>query len=131
MTAPNRNLDSLGPLPASQPAPTGTAPLTGTGILNLSQGTTVTKVLSGAPGGLAGKLRRVTITLITTANKVAWQKVNAGATAPVFTADAAGTSTVGVLVPNTPDPFVIPSNLDLYIVASAAGTVCQVHVEEV
>ncbi len=131
MTSPNRALDAgLGPMPASQPAPTGTAPLSATGILNLSMSTVVTKVVEGAPGGLAGKLRRIKITLITTANKLAWQKVSAGASAPVFTADAVGTSTVGSLV-STLEYVTIPSSLDFYIVASAAGTICQIHVEEV
>lgn len=131
MTSPNRNLAAgLGPLPASLPNPTGTAPLTGSGTLNLSLGTTVTKVLNGVPGGLAGKIRKIKITLVTTANKLAWSKVSAGAAAPVFTADASGTATVGSLV-STPEFIDIPSNLDLYLVGSAAGTVCQVHVEEV
>jgi hypothetical protein len=49
MTSPGRNTSiGLGPMPASLPAPTGTAPLTTSGILNLSLGTTVTKVLSAA-----------------------------------------------------------------------------------
>ncbi len=131
MTSPNRALDAgLGPLPASQPAPTGTAPLSATGILNLSMSTVVTKVIAGVPGGMAGKMRRIKITLITAGNKLAWQKVSAGGTAPVFTADAVATSSVGSLV-SSPEYLVIPSNLDFYIVASAATTYCQIHVEEV
>lgn len=131
MTSPNRALDAgLGPLPASLPAPTGTAPLSASGILNLSLDTAVTKVISAVPGGTAGKLRRLKITLVTTANKLAWSKVNGGATAPVFTADAVGTASVGSLV-STPEFVIIPSNLDFYLVASAAATICQLHVEEV
>lgn len=131
MTSTSRaTLIGSGPMPASQPAPTGTAPLTATGILNLSLGTTVTKVLSAAPGGVREKVRRIKLTLVTTANALAWQKVSGGAAAPVFTADLVATSTVGSLVLSQ-EWITIPSNLDLYLVASAASTVCQVHVEEV
>jgi hypothetical protein len=128
-----RALDAgLGPLPASHPAPTGTAPLSATGIFNLAAlGTGVTLVYDGTPKGMGSKsIVRIKITLITTANKLAWQKVSAGAAAPVFTADAVGTASVGSLVP-TVEYVTIPSNMDLYLVASAAGTICQVHVEEV
>ncbi len=129
MTSPNRAIVSgLGPLPASLPAPTGTAPLTTSGILNLSLSTVVTKVLSGVATGPINP-RKVKITLITTSQVLAWHKVTVGAAAPVFTASAAGGASVGSLVP-AQEFFIIPSNLDLYAVASAATTICQFHVEE-
>lgn len=131
MSSPARAiLAGVGPMRASLPAPTGTAPLTASGILNLSLSTSVTKVLSGSPGGLGGKARKVKITLITNTNALAYSHVNAGATAPVFTADYAGTSTVGSLVLSQ-ETLLIDGSQDLYLVASAASTICQIHVEEV
>ena len=130
MSTPNQALISgVGPLPASHPAPTGTAPLTGTGVLNLSQGTSVVKVLSASPKGIKGPSRKVKILVITASRYLAWAKQTPG-TAPVITADAVATSTNGSLVSSS-EWILIPANLELYIVASAAATICQIHVEEV
>lgn len=118
-------LSGLGPLTGALP-PTGTAPLTSQGILNLSTlGTTPVKVIGG---NSANKTRRVKIVVVSAAN-VSWATVERGATAPTITALGAGAATEGCLIMNGSGAIEwvsIPDNLDLYLVASAASTVVNV-----
>jgi len=122
----------LGPrLTVPMPAPTGTAPLTGTGILNLAAlSTTAIKVLSA--GGGRGLVRKCRLTCMSAAN-VAYTAVARGDTAPTITALGLGAATEGILLPiggGIIETFDVADNLDLYVVASAAATVIQFAVVE-
>jgi hypothetical protein len=120
----------LGPLTGAL-TPTGTAPLTGQGILNSAAlGTTPIKVLSA---GNAAKVRRISIMGVTAGRNIAWLPVARGAVAPSFTAVGDGSATDGKLIiggSGASADFSLADNVDLYLVASAASTVYQLTVVE-
>lgn len=121
----------LGPLRAPLGTPTGTPPLTTTGILNSAAlGTTPVLVLDGA---CAGKINRVKIVLVTASRKLAYTTVAAGASAPTIAADGDGSADEGSLIIDAgtggaTEWITIPDNVDLYLVASAASTAYQITV---
>jgi len=122
----------LGPrLTVAMPAPTGTAPLTGTGILNLaSLSTTPVKVLSA--GDKRGATRKCRLLCMSGAN-IAYTAVARNDTAPTITALGAGAATEGILLPGGGgiiETFDVADALDLYVVASAAATIIQLAVVE-
>ena len=123
----------LGPLSPVLPAPTNTAPLTATGILNLANlGTTPVKVLSGATVTTGGgfTVRRCKLVGVSAAN-VAWTTVATGATAPTITALAAGAATEGSLIfggSGATEWLTVPDDVDLYLVAGGAATVINLTV---
>lgn len=123
----------LGPLYGDLGTPTGTAPLSASGILNgAALGTTATKVVAG--GANAGKTRRCKIVCVTDAVRLAYAIVPAGATAPTIKADGDGSADEGSLImggAGATEWVSIPDTHDLYLVASAAATSYQVTVVQV
>jgi hypothetical protein len=68
---------------------------------------------------------RIKIVNPSAAATIAWTVVKAGAAAPTITADYAATGG-SAIPPGGVEYFVIPTNRDLYVVASAAATSCNV-----
>jgi hypothetical protein len=120
----------LGPLTGALPT-TATAPLTGSGVLNSTTGTTALKVLSGASDP-KGKIRRCTLTCLTAGRNLSYATAIVNATSPTLTAVGDGTGTNdGLLIIGGGGAFrdfSIADNLDLYISASAAATAYQLAV---
>lgn len=122
----------LGPRLTQPMTATGTGPLGGaasaTGVLNLTISTTPVRVLKADDYG-KGNARKVRLCVTpATSNNVAYLPVAKDATAPTITALGAGAATEGILLPNGGgiiETFDVADNLDLYLVASAAGTVIQ------
>lgn len=109
---PNKSLTSI----------SGFVPSTVTVHSGAALTTTVTKV-NLIPDKL-GSYVRVQISNLTTAtNRLAWQIVDSGATAPVISADPASATPGSIINPNKDIFIMIGNNKDLYIVGSAASTV--------
>lgn len=71
-----------------------------------------------------GQMRRVKISNLTAAtNRLAWTLVAAGAAAPTVSADPASASAGAILGPGQVEYLVIPGDVDLYVIGSAASTV--------
>ena len=68
---------------------------------------------------------RIKIVNPSTTATIAWTVVEQGAAAPTITADYAATGG-SAIPPGGVEYFVIPTNRDLYVVASAAATSCNV-----
>ena len=133
MMSSKQALRVLGPAHKPTGTPTGTAPLTGTGILNgAALGTTPVLAFNGACRGSAVRCK---LTLITASRQLGWTTVAAGASAPTIAADADGSADEGsLLISDTVGgqsvEIVIPDNQDLYVVASDASTAYQLTVLE-
>lgn len=115
----------LGPrITQPHPASTGTAPLTGTGTLNLSAlNTTPVKVLSA--GDKRGATRKLRVCNLSNTN-IAYVAVARNDTAPTITALGVGAATEGTILPNGGgiiETFDVVDTLDVYMVASAASIV--------
>lgn len=112
-------------------APTDTAPLTASGILNLATlGTTATLVVSGT---VPNRLRRVKLTCVTSGRNISWATVANGAASPANKADGDGSVDEGAIIMGgggASEWITIPGWMDLYLVASAASTAVQVIVVE-
>lgn len=133
MISPNGAiLSGLGPITKATP-PTGTAPLTGSGILNgAALGTTATLVYAG-PG--KGRAVRVKIACVTASRALGWAVVGANGSAPTIKADQDGSADEGSLVIADAGggqyvEFGLADTLDLYLVASDADTAYQLTVTE-
>lgn len=135
---PSAITTGLGPLTGPFPAGTQTAPLRGTGILNLpTLGTTPVLVVgpnnTANQGPSRGLVRRCKIVVVTAGANVAWTIVVTGGTAPTITALGAGAATEGSLIiggGGAEEWLSIPDNMDLYVVASAASTIVNITVVE-
>jgi hypothetical protein len=109
----------LGPIGAGFGAPTGTAPLTGQGILNSVVGTTPELAYDGPR---TGRIIRCRLECFTASRAIAWIVVDAGSAAPTITATGANTDGVLIKAGTGPEWFSILDTQDLYIVADTATT---------
>lgn len=113
---------------------TTTAPLTGSGVLNLAAlGATSVKVVSGSTLK-ANSIFKVKIACVTASRNLAYTVVAAGAATPAIKADGDGSADEGSLVLSSGGgvEFVsISGNKDLWLVSASSPTVCQVTVFEV
>ena len=114
----NINRTFLGPL-------NGTQSSFGTSVLS----TTPVKVdLPSVGVNTISRFYHVIITNDNAANVIAFQMVPAGAAAPVFTANMALSTCGHPITKLSRYEFTTLANVDLYVVASAGSTTCQVTV---
>lgn len=101
----------------------GIAPIEGLPTFQNSSVLTTTPVLITQPanGSTLNRWRVVFITNYSPANNMAWSVVDRGAAAPTITADTAATGACPIL-PSSQVQIPLPPGVDLYVVASAAGT---------
>lgn len=135
---PQRLLQTgIGPLNVPFPAPSSTAPIRGSGVLNINNLSTSAVLVVGpnntTHGGNVGLVRRMKILALTAGANVAWLPVTQGsAAAPAFTATGGGTATDGsLIVGGSPaEEITFTDNVDIWMIASAAGTAVQITVVE-
>lgn len=126
---------SLGPLNVAFPLPTSTAPITSSGVLNVTLGTGRTLVIgpnaTAGQGPARGLVRRCKILVLTNGQNAAWLPVAQGtAAAPAFTATGAATDGSLITGGSPAEEVSFSDSLDVWMTASAAATLVQITVVE-
>lgn len=117
------------PLPTSLGTPTGTEPITGSGIVNSTVGIAAERILRGV-AVTRGGVRRCKLYNPTAGVMLGFTTVATDATAPTLTSSMAGTGAAdgSPVPPQTTEWFTVSDASDLYLAASAAASAYQLTV---